>query len=88
MRTSINILFFFLPFLVFWLYVSWARRRGAAHPPEWPWIMLTVVGVGLVAASFIFFRLTSVDEADCGQYVPAHYEDGQLIDGHCERQTP
>ncbi len=88
MRFSIYLLFFFVPFAAFALYRVWVRGRGGEHSPEWPWIMLTVVGVALVAAAFALFRFHVPDETECGKYVPAHYENGQLVDGHCERTAP
>lgn len=86
----IRLLILLLPIL---LYLGWRmlshRRAIARGAPgldltEGPWGWLLAGGFVLVVLSFFVWAFTSGDEPG-GVYVPAHYEDGQLIPGHIER---
>jgi hypothetical protein len=76
-------LLFLLPFALFGLYAFLLRQRGSARPVT-PWTLLFVIGLGLVAASFVIVGLTE-GETTQGVYVPPHVVDGHVVPGHVEQ---
>ena len=82
-RTVIlRVLLFLLPFGLFSLYALLLGQRGAAKPVT-PWVLLFVIGLGLVAASFVIVGLTE-GETTRGAYVPPHMQNGHIVPGHVE----
>jgi hypothetical protein len=82
-RTVIlRVLLFLLPFGLFGIYVLLLGQRGSARPAT-PWTLLFVIGLGLVAASFVIVGLTE-GETTRGTYVPPHMVHGQIVPGHVE----
>ncbi|RDD61677.1 hypothetical protein [Ferruginivarius sediminum] len=72
-----------LPFVVYYLYITWARMRGAGQgqqpgykDPPWPW--LAAGGVVLMAAALIAWRVLSDPAAPGAEIVPDRYIDGQV----------
>lgn len=80
-RVLINMLLFFVPFIIYALYVMAARRFGWTGAPEkTPHIWLVIAGMALVLLSL---GLVAVfDGAQTGkEYVPARVEDGEIVPG-------
>ncbi len=82
---SLRVVLFLLPFALFSLYAFLMRQRGAARPAT-PWTLLFVIGLGLVAVSFVIVGLTEGEKPQ-GLYVPPHVVNGHIVPGHVE-QTP
>ncbi|HEX2590413.1 MAG TPA: DUF6111 family protein [Rhizomicrobium sp.] len=78
----LRVVLFVLPFVLFGIYAYLLGQRGSAKPAT-PWVLLFVIGLGLVAASFIIVGLTE-GETTKGVYIPAHTENGRIIPGHVE----
>ena len=78
----LRVLLFLLPFALFALYALLLNRRVGTRPPT-PWTLLFVIGLGLVATSFIVVGLTE-GETTKGVYVPPHMQDGRIVPGHVE----
>lgn len=84
-RTVIlRVLLFVLPFVLFGLYALLLRQRGSARPVT-PWMLLFVIGLGLVATSFVIVGLTE-GETTKGAYIPPHMQNGQIVPGHVEQK--
>ncbi|HEY1710409.1 MAG TPA: DUF6111 family protein [Rhizomicrobium sp.] len=83
MRTVLlRALLFLLPFVLFGIYAFLLGQRGSARPAT-PWTLLFVIGLGLVAVSFVIVGLTE-GETTRGVYVPPHMSHGQIVPGHVE----
>lgn len=73
-----EIVLFLSPFIAyaFWLIL---KRRSPLHGPNWEgkitW--LSMIGLGLLVASFILLGLTANKEQ--GAYAPARMENGKLV---------
>lgn len=80
-RVLINMLLFFVPFVIYALYIAAAKRFGWAETPEkTPHVWLVIAGMALVLASLGLVAI--FDGAETGrEYVPARVEDGQIIPG-------
>jgi hypothetical protein len=66
-----------LPFLAYLIYARLAHKTGMGDAP---WIALAAAGVGLLAVSLVSWGLLT--GSDPGEtYVPARFEDGQLVPG-------
>jgi hypothetical protein len=70
-----------LPFLLYLIYARLAHKTGELG--DAPWIGLAAAGVGLMAVSLVTWGLLSGYEPG-GTYVPARFEDGQLVPGTVE----
>jgi len=84
-RIAFDVLLFLLPFVLYGLWLAWARRRAATggDPRTWrnaPFGLLVVAGLVLVLLSFIAWRFVEPDNAG-GTYEPARVEDGRLVPG-------
>jgi len=75
-----TLLLFLLPFGLYALALVIARRLGIALPHMTAGLMgLSAAGLGLVALFFIGLGLLSAQRQ--GAYIPAHVENGRLIQG-------
>jgi hypothetical protein len=74
-----------LPFVLYWAYLSLARRRaGAGAAPGWqdaPWIWMAGAGVVLMIAALAAFGLTSGVEPGT-KLVPPTFDDGRIVPSH------
>jgi hypothetical protein len=77
-------LLFAVPFAIYGIYWFLAHRRTAQNAPATPWSLLFIVGLSLVAISFIYVGLTE-GESTSGVYVPPHVVNGQIVPGQVER---
>lgn len=75
------------PFLAWWLYLLFARRRarhaGEPDPPGWtkaPWLLIGLTGIVLMAATLLLFRATGGGEA-WRDYEAPRLEDGRIVPG-------
>lgn len=85
MRTVLlRVVLFLLPFVLFGIYAALLGQRGSVRPAT-PWVLLFVIGLGLVAASFIIVGLTE-GEPTQGAYIPPHMAHGQIVPGHVEQK--
>ena len=81
-----NLLLFFLPWVLYGLYVVYARRRarlaGQAGPgfEHTPWFWLTVSGLLLAIAGFAYLAATGGAPPDSA-YQPARVIDGKVVPG-------
>jgi hypothetical protein len=75
---------FAVPFAIYGLYYLLTRQRMAANAPQTPWSTLFIVGLSLVALSFVYVGLTE-GESTSGVYVPAHVVNGEVVPGHIEK---
>jgi hypothetical protein len=67
-----------LPFLAYLIYARLSHKTGGMG--DTPWIGLAAAGVGLLVVSLVSWGLLS--GSDPGEtYVPARFEDGQLVPG-------
>ena len=76
-----SVAFFFLPFLLFALYLV-ARRRNPSAVDAWTGGVvgaLSLVGLALAALGILAFGL--FEERPRGAWTPAHIEDGKLVPG-------
>ena len=81
-RIAFDLLLFLLPFLLYGIYIWYARWR-LEHDPKWrdaPLAWLTMAGLGLVLISFVAWRLLEPANRD-GTYVPARIENGKIVPG-------
>lgn len=85
-KTVLHLLPFLLPFAAYFLIVL-LTRRARSRGTGWtraPWYWLTVSGLALVVAGFLFVGIADLGEPD-GRYVPAHYDaDGNFVPAHIE----
>lgn len=86
----VHLLFLVLPFVVYglyWYFVLRHQNEPGAAARETPWVVLIVSGVALMVASFIVSAQMSGygPEQD---FVPARYENGQLVPGRTEPARP
>ena len=73
---------FFLPFLLFALYLV-ARLRYPLAVEHWTRSRVaTLILIGLAAAVIGMIALVSTSPRGQGVYVPAHVENGELVPGH------
>jgi hypothetical protein len=68
-----------LPFLVYLVYARLAQKPGS----DAPWIGLAAAGVALMAVSLVTWGLLSGSDPS-ETYVPARFEDGELVPGTTE----
>lgn len=83
-RLLFDLLLFLLPFGLYGIYWRLARRN-AADPRPHPWLALFVSGLMLVAASFVWWRVTEGAGTE-GVYVPPKNVDGRIVPGHVEKK--
>lgn len=78
-----SILLFFLPFVLYFLWLGFQRRKMAeqaiATRKHYFWVGLT--GVVLAVLGFIYFTDYTGAPPD-SLYVPPSYKDGTLVPGH------
>ena len=75
-----------LPFLLYWAYLSLARRRTgvAGVPPRWqeaPWIWIGAAGVALMIASLAVFGMSGGVKPGT-RLVPPTLIDGEIVPSH------
>ena len=74
-----------LPFLLYGVYVTLARRRaGAGAQARWrdaPWVWITAAGVALMAASIAVFGVTAGVEPGT-RLAPPTMVDGEVVPSH------
>jgi len=80
---------FFLPFLIYgiWIAIARWRSRGHENEPNWndaPFIWLSIIGLLLVLGSLIFLGI-SQGEKFGGTYIPPKVIDGEVIPGKIQR---
>ena len=82
MRVTLeSILLFLLPFGVYALWVALARRFGF-DSPAFSQVATYLAALGLILVALSFITLGIFAERHQNAYVPAHMENGQLIEGH------
>ena len=83
-RILYEVILFLLPFALYGIYWRYIGRLSATAPKRaHPWTILFAAGLMLVAASFVWWALTSGEPAG-GVYVPPRVEDGVIVPGHVE----
>lgn len=82
-----RVFLFALPFGLFALYVLMVHRRQGRPRPDTPWIWLSITGLLLVIASFVYVGLTE-GETTKGVYVPPQLVNGKIVPGHVEKGPP
>ena len=81
MRTMLeSILLFLVPFGVYALWVALARRFGF-DSPAFSNVAAYLAAAGLILVALSFLALGIMAERHQDAYVPAHMENGQLIQG-------
>lgn len=81
MRTMLeSILLFLVPFGCYALWVALARRFGF-DSPAFSQVVTYLAAVGLILVALSFITLGIFAERHQDAYVPAHMENGQLIEG-------
>lgn len=81
MRTMLeSILLFLVPFGVYALWVALARRFGF-DSPAFSQVVAYLAAAGLILVALSFITLGIFAERHQDAYVPAHMENGQLIEG-------
>lgn len=75
------------PFVVYWLYAAWKRRREAGAGDPWPMTVLLLAGVALAAETLAVAALSEPRVRD-GRYVPAHLDNGRLVPAQTLPETP
>lgn len=78
----------FVPLVLYTLWLGWRRRRAKqlGHPVPafrdgpWLWMVVSMLGIGILC--FLWLGLSS--EHTGSEYVPAHMEDGRLLEGEVE----
>ncbi len=83
-RLLLSLLAFALPLVFYTLYVRYMARRGFQRPPAAAWL----IGVALAMGTFIVAALLDGVGDRPGRYVPAHMENGKIVDDHMEREAP
>jgi hypothetical protein len=81
---AMRALLFALPFLIYGIYLLWLRRAGTTVSRH-PWTPLIIVGLLLVALSFVVLGLTE-GESTKGVYIPPHVVNGKVVPGHVARK--
>ena len=83
-----SILLFFLPFILYLLWLGFQRRKDAEEAIDTRRHFLAVAIVGLVLAVGGFVYFTDFGGATPDEvYVPPRYEDGVLVPGHFAPRT-
>jgi hypothetical protein len=82
----IRAVLFALPFAVYGAYLFLLKHRQIARPAT-PWAILFIVGLALVALSFIYLGLTE-GETTAGHYVAPKVVNGHVVPGHVESGNP
>lgn len=80
-----RVFLFLLPFAVYYGFFLLSRRKPGREIAQWLW--LSIAGLILVAASFVWLGLTQGDTT-AGRYVPPHMENGKIVPGHVEKTPP
>lgn len=75
------------PFIVYWLYAMWRRRREGLPGDPWPTTVLLLAGVALAAETLAVAALSEPRVRD-GRYVPAHLDNGRLVPAQTLPETP
>ncbi|MBU6444458.1 MAG: hypothetical protein KGR48_11160 [Alphaproteobacteria bacterium] len=79
---------FGIPFVLFAAYVVASQRVAQKPRPDTPWVWLSVAGLALVIASFVFVGLIE-GESTKGVYVPPQEVNGKIVPGHVDQgRTP
>ena len=88
MRKFLTILLpLIVPFLLYWVYLAFARRKaGAAGAPapgwhEAPWVWIAGAGVALLLISLFVFGITRGVEPGT-KLVPPTWVDGEIVPSH------
>lgn len=82
----IRALLFAVPFAAYGLYLFLLKHRQIERPAT-PWAILFVVGLVLVASSFVYLGLTE-GETTSGHYVAPKVVNGHVVPGHVESGNP
>lgn len=82
-----RVVLFLLPFALFAAYVMVAHRWRGVRAPATPWMWLTVTGLLLVIASFLYVGFTQ-GETTQGIYVAPQLVDGKVVPGHVDPNPP
>jgi hypothetical protein len=80
LRTLYVILLFLLPFALYAAYLRFRPANESEPALTYPWMVLIIAGLSLVAASFVFWGVFE-NANQRGVYVPPHLEDGRLVPG-------
>jgi hypothetical protein len=82
-RLFFEVLLFLAPFAIYFVYWRLALARtanGGAPSRTHPWNYLVIIGLALVALSFVVLGLTE-GSGQRGTYVPPHVVDGRVVPG-------
>lgn len=78
-------------YIILRLRAKWRKEdEGATVVPayhKWPWIRLIAAGAVLLILTFLFTGMPNGEGYE-GKYIPPHMENGKLIPGHFEKETP
>ena len=84
-RVAFNIVLFVLPFVLYWLWLKYARARGKGPDEVTNRHIAALAAAGLVLGGLGFWLIGHGDSsAPKSVYVPARIEDGKLIPGRFE----
>ena len=73
---------FILPFAAFFLY-RLLMTRGQPLLQRTPWLVLSAIGMVLVAGTLASFAMLGGEARD-GVYVPPQFEGGRVVPGHVQ----
>ena len=74
---------FFIPFAAYFGYLALSRSWTPGPWTNHPWMLLTIAGLLLVIASFLWWRFTSVAPTT-GLYVAPHMVNGKVVPGYVQ----
>ncbi len=83
---ALRMLLFAVPFALYGVYLLLLKQRQIERPAT-PWAILFIVGLALVALSFVYLGLTE-GETTKGHYVAPKVVNGQVVPGHVESGSP
>jgi heme/copper-type cytochrome/quinol oxidase subunit 3 len=82
-RILFEMLLFLLPFALYASYLKLSKYDAEKPAQPYPWTVLFVSGLLLVAASFVVWGVTQ-GAGQQGVYVPPHLENGQVVPGRVD----
>ena len=82
-RFMFELLLFLTPFALYAAYLKVSKYDAEKPPHPHPWTSLFVVGLVLVAGSFVIWGVTE-GAGQLGTYVPPHVENGHVVPGHVD----
>jgi hypothetical protein len=83
-----RVVLFILPFAIYEIYLILQKRQARTPMAQRkPWTKIFIAGLVLVVLSFVVEGIITGDPTS-GIYVPAHMQNGTLVQGHVEEKAP